>query len=352
MTRLSYDLKPMTLSIDDKSGHSAYEASNDRYRTMAYRRCGASGVLLPELSLGLWQNFGFVDSLQTARKILRTAFDCGIVHFDLANNYGPPYGSAEENFGTLMRADFAGYRDELFIATKAGFDMWPGPYGNHGSRKYLLASVDQSLRRMGLEYVDIFYHHRPDPATPLEETLGAVRDIVRQGKALYAGISNYDAPATEKAATFFREERIPLILHQARYSLLNRQVESGLLDVLSDNGIGCIAFSPLAQGMLTDRYLDGIPEGSRATKATSYLSEADVLQKTDVIRQLHRVAIERNQTLAQMAIAWLLNRKAVCSVLLGASSADQLRDNLKGLDNTAFEADELEKIDRLTLQDI
>ena len=336
------------MDIYDKSKATAYTAADTRYADMHYRRCGASGVLLPAISIGLWHNFGFVDNLQNARAILRTAFDNGITHFDLANNYGPPYGSAEENFGTLLRSDFARYRDELFIATKAGFDMWPGPYGNYGSRKYLIASLDQSLKRTGLGYVDLFYHHRPDPETPLEETLGALRDIVRQGKALYVGVSNYGPSDTQRAATFLRGERVPFILHQSRYSLLDRRIEDGLLEVLDDQGVGCIAFSPLAQGLLSDRYLKGIPAGSRATKPMSYLSPEQIGERLPLLEQLNGVAASRGQTLAQLAIAWLLTRRAVCSVLLGASSPEQLQSNLQALDNTAFAADELATLDRLT----
>lgn len=335
------------MQINDNSGTTTYIASPDRYARMPYRRAGTSGLRLPALSLGLWHNFGFVDDLHTARAILRAAFDHGIVHWDLANNYGPPYGSAEQNLGTLLRADFAAHRDELVIATKAGFDMWPGPYGNGGSRKYLVASLDQSLRRMGLDYVDVFYHHRPDPETPLEESLGAVRDIVRRGKALYAGISNYDPVLTLEAIRFCREEKVPLVLHQARYSLLERTVEQGLLDVLPEGGIGCIAFSPLAQGLLTNRYLEGIPPDSRAARPFTYLGEDDVRRRRPTLVELNAVAAARGQTLAQMAIAWLLTRRAVCSVLIGASSPAQLVENVKATDAARFSDDELARIDAI-----
>jgi len=278
------------MEINDKSGIEQYVADSDRYKTMQYNRCGKTGVLLPAISLGLWHNFGFVDSQHNAREILRTAFDLGITHFDLANNYGPPFGSAEENFGMLFKKDFKGYRDEMFIASKAGYDMWPGPYGNLGSRKYLVASIDQSLKRMGLDYVDVFYHHRPDPDTPLEETMLALADIVRQGKALYVGISNYEPKETAEAAALLKEYKVPFILHQAKYSIFDRWVEDGLLHTLEDNNVGCIAFSPLAQGMLTN--------------------------------------------------------KAITSVLVGASSASQLKENVKALNNLEFSAEEMAIIDK------
>jgi len=283
------------MQINDKANTEAYLASPKRYNTMKYNRCGKSGVLLPAISLGLWHNFGFIDNIQNSRNILRTAFDLGITHFDLANNYGPPYGSAEENFGTIFNKDFKSYRDELFIATKAGYDMWPGPYGNWGSRKYLMASIDQSLIRMKLDYVDIFYHHRPDPNTPLEETMLALADIVRQGKALYIGISNYKPQETKEAASLLKELKVPFILHQARYSLFDRWVEDGLLDTLENNNIGCIAFSPLAQGMLTNKYLNGIPEGSRASKNLTYLNKENVISNLDKIKNLNKIAKNRNQ---------------------------------------------------------
>jgi L-glyceraldehyde 3-phosphate reductase len=333
------------MDINDKSGLTAYAPASERYASMAFRRCGSSGLKLPALALGLWHNFGFVDRLSNGREILRAAFDAGIVHWDLANNYGPPYGSGEENLGTLLRADFAPFRDELIISTKAGFDMWPGPYGRGGSRKYLFASLDQSLARMGIDYVDIFYHHTPDPDTPVEESLGAVGDLVRQGKALYAGISNYDPALTRKAIRFCRDERIPLVLHQVRFSLLERTPEDGLLGELQAGGVGCIAFSPLAQGLLTDRYLEGIPEESRAARPMTYLDEASVRRQQLRLRALNRIATRRGQGLAQMALGWLLTRSAVTSVLIGASSAEQLRANLGALDNPEFDDDTLAAID-------
>ena len=333
------------MQINDKSEIKEYIADSQRYNNMTYNRTGKSGVLLPALSLGLWHNFGFIDSIQNAREVLRTAFDLGITHFDLANNYGPPYGSAEENFGTIFKKDFKNYRDELFIASKAGYDMWPGPYGNWGSRKYLISSLDQSLKRMGLDYVDIFYHHRPNPETPLEETMGALTDIVRQGKALYVGISNYQPEETKKAADILKQNNTPFILHQARYSMFDRWVENGLLDTLDANGVGCIAFSPLAQGMLTDRYLHGIPKGSRADKDMSYLSQETVTNNLDKILRLNDLAQNRGQKLSQMAIAWLLRKPTVASVLIGASSSNQLKENVKALDNLSFSAEEINLID-------
>lgn len=335
------------MHINDKSGVQSYQANTNRYDTMTYNRSGKSGVLLPALSIGLWHNFGFVDDLQKGRNILRTAFDLGITHVDLANNYGPPYGSAEENFGIIYKKDFKPYRDELFIATKAGFDMWPGPYGNNGSRKYLISSLDQSLQRMGLDYVDIFYHHRPDPETPLEETMGALADIVRQGKALYVGISNYQPEETQQAADILKRLNVPFILHQARYSMFDRWVEDGLLNTLKNNGVGCIAFSPLAQGMLTDKYINGIPEGSRAAKDLSYLNKDAVLSHSEKIKKLHTVAQNRNQKLSEMAIAWILRQPQVASVLLGASSANQLKENAKALNHLEFTNDELSLIDEI-----
>jgi L-glyceraldehyde 3-phosphate reductase len=324
-----------------------YVPADDRYdQKMPYRRCGRSGLLLPTVSLGLWQNFGSVDPLENSRAILRRAFDLGITHFDLANNYGPPYGSAEENFGRLMAQDFRPWRDELVISTKAGYDMWPGPYGEWGSRKYLLASLDQSLKRMGLEYVDIFYSHRLDPDTPLEETLGALDTAVRQGKALYAGISSYSAQRTEEAAEILRELGTPLLIHQPSYSLLNRWIEPELLDVLGREGVGCIVFSPLAQGMLTDRYLNGIPEDSRAARdgslSKSMLSEDNLSR----IRALNDIAQRRGQSLAQLALAWTLRDPRVTSTLIGASSVGQLEDNVGAINRLDFEDDELAEIDR------
>lgn len=332
------------MKINDKTDITKYQAENYRYDSMKYNRTGKSGVLLPALSLGLWHNFGFVDNMQNAREVLRTAFDLGITHFDLANNYGPPYGSAEENFGTIFHKDFRSYRDELFIATKAGYDMWPGPYGNMGSRKYLIASLDQSLKRMGLDYVDIFYHHRPDPDTPLEETMGALADIVRQGKALYIGISNYQPKETKEAARLLKEMNVPFILHQARYSIFDKWVEDLLLDTLDEVGVGCIAFSPLAQGMLTNKYLGGIPSDSRAAKNFTYLEKEQVEAHLEKIKGLAEIAAARDQKLAQMAIAWLLKRPTVASVLIGASSSNQLKENVAALNNLEFSEEEIKKI--------
>jgi L-glyceraldehyde 3-phosphate reductase len=323
-----------------------HDAADDRYERMPYRRCGRSGLLLPAISLGLWQNFGHERPLETSRAILRRAFDLGITHFDLANNYGPPYGSAEENFGVLFRQDFAPYRDELVISTKAGYDMWPGPYGDRGSRKYLLASLDQSLRRMQLDYVDIFYSHRFDPETPLEETMGALDTAVRRGKALYAGISSYSAQKTRDAAAILRDLGTPLLIHQPSYSMLNRWIEPELLDVLEAEGAGCIVFSPLAQGMLTDRYLDGIPAGSRASRAGTLsrsLLTDDALAK---IRKLNEIASARGQSLAQMAIAWTLRDARVTSALVGVSSVEQLEANVAALAGLRFDEAELAEIDR------
>ena len=336
------------MQINDKSGVTKYKASEDRYKTMKYNRCGNSGVLLPAISLGLWHNFGFVDSIQNARDILRMAFDLGITHFDLANNYGPPYGSAEQNFGTILKADFSSYRDELFIATKAGYDMWPGPYGNLGSRKYLMASINQSLKRMGLDYVDIFYHHRPDPDTPLEETMVALADIVRQGKALYVGISNYQPKETAEAAKLLKELKVPFILHQARYSIFDRWVEDGLLDTLSENNTGCIAFSPLAQGMLTNKYLKGIPADSRAAKDLTYLNKEEINSNLEKIKALSNIAEQRGQKLSQMAIAWLLSQPNITSVLIGASSSRQLKENMESLNKLEFTDEELKLIDLIS----
>ncbi|WP_194767463.1 L-glyceraldehyde 3-phosphate reductase [Tamlana sp. I1] len=335
------------MQINDKSGVQNYLADSKRYESMTYKRAGKSGVLLPAMSIGLWHNFGFIDNLQKGRNILRTAFDLGITHFDLANNYGPPYGSAEENFGTIYKNDFKSYRDELFIATKAGYDMWPGPYGNNGSRKYLISSLDQSLKRMGLDYVDIFYHHRPDYETPLEETMGALADIVRQGKALYVGISNYQPAETQKAAKILKALNVPFILHQARYSMFERWIEDSLLNTLEETGAGCIAFSPLAQGMLTDKYINGIPEGSRASKDLSYLDKDVVSNHIGKIQKLNAIAKNRGQKLSQMAIAWILRQQQVASVLVGASSPNQLKENAKALDNLIFTSEELSAIEKI-----
>ena len=325
----------------------SYQPADGRYDTMQYRRVGRSGLELPAISLGLWQNFGEDRPLATQRAIVRRAFDLGITHFDLANNYGPPYGSAEENFGRILATDLRGHRDELVISTKAGYDMWPGPYGDRGSRKYLLASLDQSLRRMGLPYVDIFYSHRADPDTPLEETMGALDAAVRQGKALYAGISSYSPERTRQAAEILRGLGTPLLIHQPSYSMLNRWIEEdGLLDVLEEEGVGCIVFSPLAQGLLTDRYLAGIPEGSRASRPGTMdrdqLNEATLAK----VRALNELAGRRGQSLAQLAIAWVLRDQRVTSALLGASSVAQLEANVAALDNLAFGDDELAEIDR------
>ena len=333
------------MKTDNTSQGPNYIANEKRYETMTYKRSGKSGVLLPAISLGLWHNFGFVDELENGRAILRTAFDLGITHIDLANNYGPPPGSAEENFGTILKQDFKSYRDELFIASKAGYGMWPGPYGDFGSRKYLISSLDQSLKRMGLEYVDVFYHHRYDPDTPLEESMGALADIVRQGKALYAGISNYGPEETQRAANLLKDLKVPFILNQARYSMFDRWVEDGLLDTLKANGVGCIAYSPLAQGMLTDKYLNGIPKNSRAGNASVFLN-ADVVQSNlDRIKKLDAIAQERGQKLSQMAIAWILRQPQVASVLVGASSSTQLKENVKALDGLGFSDEELQKIE-------
>jgi L-glyceraldehyde 3-phosphate reductase len=323
-----------------------YVAAPDRYdEKMPYRRCGRSGIKLPEVSVGLWQNFGDGSPLATQRAILRRAFDLGVTHFDLANNYGPPYGSAEINFGRIMREDFRPYRDELIISTKAGYDMWPGPYGEWGSRKYLLASLDQSLQRTGLEYVDIFYSHRFDPDTPLEETMGALDAAVKSGKALYAGISSYSPERTLDALSILRSLGTPLLIHQPSYSMLNRWIEGGLLDLLGREGVGCIAFSPLAQGVLTGKYLTGIPEGSRASLDGS-LSKNQLSEKTLAhVRALADVAAARGQSLAQLAISWVLRDQRVTSALIGASSVRQLEENLAAADNTTFSAEEIKRID-------
>ena len=324
----------------------SYQPAQRRYETMQYRRVGRSGLELPAISLGLWQNFGGDRPLETQRAIVRRAFDLGITHFDLANNYGPPYGSAEENFGRILATDLRGYRDELVISTKAGYDMWPGPYGDRGSRKYLIASLDQSLRRMGLPYVDIFYSHRADPDTPLEETMGALDTAVRQGKALYAGISSYSPERTRQAAEILRGLGTPLLIHQPSYSMLNRWIEDGLLEVLGEEGVGCIVFSPLAQGLLTDRYLGGVPEGSRASRPGT-IDDDQLNQETLAkVRALHQLAGRRGQSLAQMAVAWTLRDPRVTSALLGASSVAQLEDNVAALGNLAFDDQELAEIDR------
>jgi L-glyceraldehyde 3-phosphate reductase len=324
----------------------SYVPAAGRYESMVYNRCGRSGLELPSVSIGLWHNFGSDRSLETGRAILRRAFDLGITHFDLANNYGPPYGSAEENFGKLYRDDFRMYRDELVISTKAGYDMWPGPYGEGGSRKYLLTSLDQSLRRMGLDYIDIFYSHRFDPETPLEETMGALDTAVRHGKALYVGISSYSHETTRQAAAILRDLGTPILIHQPSYSMLNRWIEDGLLDVLGELGAGCICFSPLAQGMLTDKYLHGIPEGSRATENSSLSPDLLTDETLSKIRALNEIAARRGQSLAQMAVAWTLRDKRVTSALIGASSVAQLEANVAALENLGFTNGELEEIDR------
>jgi len=326
----------------------AYVPSDQRYDSMKYNRCGRSGLKLPAVSLGLWHNFGGVDSLENARAMVRRAFDLGITHFDLANNYGPPPGSAEENFGRILKSDLSAHRDELIISTKAGYWMWPGPYGDWGSRKYLIASLDQSLKRMGLDYVDIFYHHRPDPETPLEETMAALDQVVRQGKALYVGISSYNPEQTREAARILKQLGTPCLIHQPSYSMFNRWIEHGLLDVLGEEGIGCIAFSPLAQGLLSDKYLSGIPADSRAAKPTGFLKEKDITEeKLSKIRRLNELAKERGQSLAQMALAWILRDGRVTSVLVGASKVSQIEENVAALNNLKFTEEELNRIDEI-----
>jgi L-glyceraldehyde 3-phosphate reductase len=325
-----------------------YLASDTRYDSMTYNRTGRSGLKLPAISLGWWYNFGGVDVFENCRAIARRAFDRGVTHFDLANNYGPPPGSAEENFGRLFQQDFHPYRDELIISSKAGYDMWPGPYGEWGSRKYLLASLDASLKRMGLDYVDIFYSHRPDPDTPLEETMGALDSAVRQGKALYVGISSYDPEQTRNALRILKDLGTPCLIHQPAYSMLNRWVEDGLLDVLAAEGVGCIAFSPLAQGQLTERYLNGIPTGARATKTERvWLTPDTVSRNLPKVKKLNDVAKQRGQSMAQMALAWVLRKPVVTSALIGASSVGQLDDNLAALDNLNFSDDELKAIEKI-----
>lgn len=326
-----------------------YQASQTRYETIPYRRCGDSGLKLPAFSLGLWHNFGDTAPYENMRAMCRTAFDHGITHFDLANNYGPEPGAAETNFGKLYRDDFAPYRDELILSTKAGYTMWDGPYGDWGSRKYLLASLDQSLKRMGVEYVDIFYHHRMDPNTPLEETMGALEQAVRSGKALYAGLSNYDGPTLEKAAAILKELHVPFVINQNRYSIFDRTIENnGLLETAGKLRKGLITFSPLAQGMLTDRYLNGIPADSRIRTDGRFLKEETVNAKLEKIRALNDLAAQRGQTLAEMSLAWLLNHETVTSVLIGASKPSQILDNIKAAENTAFTAQELERIEEIS----
>ena len=330
-----------------------YLPNKSRYQKMQYRRCGNSGIKLSAISLGLWHNFGHVDMLENGRAILKLAFDSGITHFDLANNYGPPPGSAEENFGRILKEDFAGYRDEMIISSKAGYLMWDGPYGEWGSKKYLVASLDQSLKRMGLEYVDIFYHHRPDPDTPLEETMQALDLIVRQGKALYAGISNYPAAEATKAIAILKKLGTPCLIHQPKYSMFERWVEAGLLDVLEQEGVGCIPFSPLAQGLLTNKYLHGIPVDSRAGKPNGFLKEADITEsRINQITGLNNIALQRNQSLAQMALAWLLKDNRVTSVLIGASKPAQLADSLQCLDNIIFSEGELKATEEILKKNV
>ena len=327
-----------------------YLAATERYQTMEYRRCGDSGLKLPAVSLGLWHNFGHIDVLENARNILRLAFDSGITHFDLANNYGPPAGTAEENFGTIYKVDFKRYRDELIISTKAGYGMWDGPYGDWGSKKYLVASLDQSLKRMGLEYVDIFYHHRPDPDTPLEETMSALDLIVRQGKALYVGISSYHPAEAAKAIEILKQLGTPCLIHQPKYSMFDRWVENGLMDVLGEKGVGCIPFSPLAQGLLSNKYLNGIPEGSRASshRGNGAIDENQVSdEKINKVRQLNQLAEERGQKLAQMALAWILKDPRVTSVLIGVSKPEQVTDSLQCLKNYHFTQEELVRIEKI-----
>lgn len=326
----------------------SYSPNDKRYDAMEYRRCGNSGLLLPAVSLGLWHNFGYVDALENCRQILHMAFDAGITHFDLANNYGPPPGSAEENFGRILKHDFHSYRDQLIISSKAGYYMWPGPYGEWGSKKYLVASLDQSLKRMGLDYVDIFYHHRPDPNTPLEETMAALDLIVRQGKALYVGISNYKAEEAARAIALLRQLGTPCLIHQPKYSMFERWVEGGLLDLLEKEGVGCIPFSPLAQGLLTNKYLKGIPEDSRAHKETGFLQESDITpEKIEKVKKLNELATKRDQTLAQMALAWILRDKRITSVLIGVSRPEQLSDSLQATRNTWFSKEELDLIENI-----
>lgn len=329
-----------------------YTADESRYGTMPYIRCGRTGLKLPALSLGLWHNFGGVDAHENGRAMLRRAFDLGITHFDLANNYGPPPGSAEEMFGRALREDLAPYRDEILVSTKAGYYMWPGPYGEWGSKKYIVSSLDQSLKRMGLDYVDIFYHHRPDPDTPLEETMAALDLLVRQGKALYVGISNYKPDQAREAIAILKRLGTPLLIHQASYSMFNRWIEEELLDVLEEGGAGCIAFCPLAQGLLTGRYLTGIPTDSRAAKPKTFLQEKDVTEaKIDKVRQLNDIAKERGQTLAQMALAWVLRGGRVTSALIGASRVSQIEENAAAVNRLAFDSEELEKIEAILHQE-
>jgi L-glyceraldehyde 3-phosphate reductase len=324
-----------------------YQANEERYNKMQYKKCGNSGLKLPRVSLGLWHNFGTVDSFENQKALIFKAFDLGITHFDIANNYGPIPGSAEENFGRMLKNDLAGYRDEMIISTKAGYTMWPGPYGDWGSKKYLVSSIDQSLKRLGLDYVDIFYHHRPDPETPLEETMEALSQIVRSGKALYVGLSNYKPEETKKASQILKANHTPCLIHQPKYNMFNRWIEDGLLDVLEEEGIGSIAFCPLAQGLLTDKYIHGIPEGSRATKSV-FLHESDVTEEVIAkVIKLSEIAANRGQTLAQMALAWVLRKDRITTVLIGASKVKQLEDNVEIVNNLDFTEDELNTIEKI-----
>ena len=329
------------------SKKNKYVADENRYEKMNYRKTGNSGLLLPELSLGLWHNFGDDDNFKNARNLLKCAFDNGITHFDLANNYGPAPGSAERNFGKILKKDFSSYRDELIISTKAGYGMWPGPYGDLGSKKFLVASLDQSLRRMDLDYVDIFYHHRPDPATPLEETMGTLDLMVRQGKALYVGISNYRPEEAAKAFEILKDLGTPCLIHQPNYNLFDRWIENGLLDLLGNSGVGAICFSPLAQGMLTDKYIKGLPKDSRAVKDSPFLNTNQVLEMLPKIKALHKVAESRNQSLAQMAISWILQEKRITSVLIGASKTSQIIDSVKAIENSVFSEKEIQEIETI-----
>ena len=329
------------------SKKNKYIADENRYEKIKYRRTGNSGLLLPELSLGLWHNFGANDDFKNARNLLKCAFDNGITHFDLANNYGPPPGSAEKNFGEILKKDFKNYRDELIISSKAGYDMWPGPYGDFGSKKFLVASLDQSLQRMGLDYVDIFYHHRPDYETPLEETMGTLDLMVRQGKALYVGLSNYQPERAAKAFKILKDLGTPCLIHQPRYNLFDRWIEDGLLDLLDNSGVGAICFSPLAQGMLTNKYINGLPKDSRAVKDSPFLNTEKVIEMLPKIKALNEIALNRSQSLAQMAISWILKDDRITSVLIGASKTEQILDSLKATENTTFSDDELNQIDEI-----
>jgi len=325
-----------------------YTPESTRYDSMKYRRCGKSGLKLPAISLGFWHNFGGIDTYENGRAIVRKCFDLGITHFDLANNYGPPPGSAEETFGRILKEDFSSYRDELIISTKAGYTMWPGPYGDWGSKKYLVSSLDQSLKRMGLDYVDIFYHHRPDPETPLEETMDALASIVRQGKALYVGLSNYSPEGTKKASGILKSMGVKCLIHQPKYSMFVRTPEEGLHDVLEEEGMGSIAFSPLAQGLLTSKYFNGIPEGSRAAGKSMFLNpESVTAEKVEIAKKLNEIAVQRGQSLAQMAVVWLLRKPVTTSVLVGASKVSQIEENAKALDNISFTDDELKQIEQI-----